>query len=1152
MKKIVLLISIILISLSIFSTEYIIRDTEKDITVNKQLNEYQILLNSFSINNIDDYISINLDGSEIFFETGKPILPVIRFYIDGGQYEDINIIINDSLIIKIKENKKINPAPVSILKTSSKKIEYIDEELYNKDACYPSFQYKITDMGYIMGKRKTMIEIYPFSYNPVQNIITAYTYIIINSNSIAIDAETNWGELPAVYLFVLPSEYLAAAIPLIEWKRNKGFITKIIVTDSVGSTNNEIKSAIQNFYDNSVFPLKYVLLIGDIDKIPNFIGTEMNLPPTDLYYSTLEGTDYFPDVYVGRLPVEDTTDIELMTNKILLYEQALWDSTDDWANKAYLMATDDGGFHLLAEATQNYAAYKLRTLPMTVDSFYDFYYTGTPVNEAFNTGRAMGIYTGHGLQTLWGGPPFNQANVNALTNFQNLSLVYSFSCLTGNYAYSSECFGETWIRANGGAISFIGSSVNSLWYEDDAMERALIRAIADSSYSINGQLLNYSKMAVYNQYSGGGYSKRYFEMYNILGDPSLSIYWDIYGELSIITDYIVPLLEDSIRVYISNGINPVNNAMVSLIFNDTLINSNYSDFTGYLSFNNSFNAGDTLIIYATAHNYKMDSTVIIIEDTDHNALLTNLQFTENIFSLNIADGIFSAGDMGYIKPEIKNTGTDTLFNVYFTIRSEFERISINDTLLFIADTILPGQTVFANDSTLTIVSDTLNPFFTENFYCGIISDSLIKSFTLFREIKAPLLEYSERNIINKSDNIIISGDTLLIVFGINNSGNYDDRGIYMHFENTSPLLEIPIDTLYIPHIPFENTGLTDTVQFIINDTISTFKIVNYNIFINDSLGNNYTIKDSFIINRLDYLVIDYDNNNNSGPFIDSVLTVLGYNGNYKTDINRSELYQYKNVFMCRGVYPNATFLSGTDSIASLIDTLLDNGDINFYMEGGECWYYDVVDLGGFSFNEKCGINPINDGGNITGNIDGIDPYIANSMSFAYSGDNSYLDFINDTVTGRNIFINGSNIHGVSNIGSSYRSVGLSFELAGLTDASSPSLRSELLNNIMNFFNGLTGIIDTKFRDNQFKFEMIRNNPFSRNIVFRINGEPGLEIKINIYDITGRMIYKNNIILNSKTNNLKWNGANELPGGIYFIKAITSTGEQIKSKIIFID
>ncbi|MCK4523901.1 T9SS type A sorting domain-containing protein, partial [candidate division WOR-3 bacterium] len=562
--------------------------------------------------------------------------------------------------------------------------------------------------------------------------------------------------------------------------------------------------------------------------------------------------------------------------------------------------------------------------------------------------------------------------------------------------------------------------------------------------------------------------------------------------------------------------------------------------------------GDTLIIYATAHNYKMDSIMVVIEDTDYNASLINLEFTENIFSLNTADGIFSAGDNGYIKPEIQNTGTDTLFNVYLTIKSEFERISIVDTLLFITDTILPGQTILANDSTQTIVLDTLNPFLTEKFYCSIISDSLIKAFTLFREIKAPLLEYSERNIINKSNNIIISGDILLIVFGIKNSGNYDDRGIYIHFETISPLLEIPNDTLYIPHIPFENIVLADTVQFIINDTISTFKIINYNMIINDSLGNNYTIRDSFIVNRLDYLVIDYDNNNNSGPFIDSVLTVLGYSGNYKTAINRSELYQYKNVFMCRGVYPNATFLSGTDSIASLIDTLLESGDINFYMEGGECWYYDVVDLGGFSFNEKCGINPIGDGGSITGNIDGIDPYIANSMSFVYSGDNSYLDFIDDTMTGRNIFINGSNIHGVSNIGSSYRSVGLSFELAGLTDVSSPSLRSELLNNIMNFFNGLTGIIDTKIREKQFSFDLIKSNPFSRNIVFRIDGEPGLEVKINIYDITGRMIYKNNIVLNSKTNNLKWNNANEVPGGIYFIKAITSKGEQIKSKIIFID
>lgn len=115
---------------------------------------------------------------------------------------------------------------------------------------------------------------------------------------------------------------------------------------------------------------------------------------------------------------------------------------------------------------------------------------------------------------------FAQSQVNSLTNTY-FPFVYSFACLTGQYQ-NAECFGETWIRRAKGGSVFWGSSVNSFWDEDKILERRLFRAMFTDGLEKTGPMFVQAKTYLVLHYGDATTTmRRYLEMYNCLGDPSL-------------------------------------------------------------------------------------------------------------------------------------------------------------------------------------------------------------------------------------------------------------------------------------------------------------------------------------------------------------------------------------------------------------------------------------------------------------------------------------------------------------------------------------------------------------------------------------------------------------------------------------------------------
>jgi Peptidase family C25/Secretion system C-terminal sorting domain/Propeptide_C25 len=343
------------------------------------------------------------------------------------------------------------------------------------------------------------------------------------------------------YTIIAPNNatYLTAMEPYIDWKKAQGWEVTVALTSDIGTSTTAIKAYLQDEYDNAAVPPSFVLLLGDTDLIPYWVGGGTGNPNTDLNYVQLEGADYMPDAGIGRFSIANVTDLQNVINKTFNYEQVLW-GDNTWVTHSNFMASVDN--YAISEGTHNFVLNNyLWPAGFTADRLYQvtFGASTADVTNSFNAGVNLGTYSGHGSEYSWAdGPPFNQANVNALTNTV-YPFVQSYACITGSF-HLAECFAETWMRHSSGSFAIMASSVNSYWTEDDVMEKKVFEAFFDNQtpgddYDItwvNG-MIDYSKLKLYEQWGNTGTIRRYCEMYNIMGDGSVDLWTTVPQDVTV-------------------------------------------------------------------------------------------------------------------------------------------------------------------------------------------------------------------------------------------------------------------------------------------------------------------------------------------------------------------------------------------------------------------------------------------------------------------------------------------------------------------------------------------------------------------------------------------------------------------------------------------
>jgi len=452
---------------------------------------------------------------------------------------------------------QVVPVQPSLVKLPGASVDFtMDSMYYTQDSFVPSTPAQITLLGEIRAYTVALLQISPVQYNPATGELrlmtqctlhvelpgsdmtktaqsidrydtssfeTVYNTLFINAG--ALQGTGQVSPKQEGYLIIVGDALSDAIQPLADWKTSLGLVTTVTKTSEIpgGATKEHIKSYIKDAYNNWTVPPAYVLLVGDVDSIPTWTGSETGTC-TDLYYVTLDAGNYFADVIISRFPGQTPDHITNMVDKTLYYEEGQYPNSS-WIHKAAFMASNDN--YQVSEGTHNYVI-DTYMIPnnYTCDKLYCHTYGATTaqVTTALDDGRSLAIYSGHGSETSWAdGPPFSQSNVNALTNDGMYPFVCSHACLTCQFTVS-ECFGETWLRApHKGGVAFWGATTYSYWDEDDILERNMFKAWWIDNIESIGGMTNMGLFYLYQYYGGGGMSQYYFEEYNVLGDSSVIV-----------------------------------------------------------------------------------------------------------------------------------------------------------------------------------------------------------------------------------------------------------------------------------------------------------------------------------------------------------------------------------------------------------------------------------------------------------------------------------------------------------------------------------------------------------------------------------------------------------------------------------------------------
>ena len=361
-----------------------------------------------------------------------------------------------------------------------------------------------------------------------------------------------------------------------DWKRRQGFLVDVAYKDE---SNVAIAAYLKNFYDNSTFESPaptYVLLVGDRPQMPAFNTkvSGMSSHVTDLYYTTWTQGDNLPDAYIGRFSATDTGTLYNIINKTLQYESYNF-IDDSYLTRATLVAgvdqtyyndPSDNGYNY-ADPTMDYIA---KYYVKAANGFTDLNYfkndtsihppsvvvtgrsrdnaTAARLRSRYNDGCGWINYSAHGDWNEWTAPSFTVTHVNNMSNVNMPSVMIGNCCLSNKFD-ESVCFGEALLRRpnNAGAVAYIGATDYTYWNQDfywSVGVRSNIRSNMTLTYDADhlgsydrlfhthseeysdwavtaGSMIYHGNLSVNASSSGSSMVQYYWEVYELMGDPSL-------------------------------------------------------------------------------------------------------------------------------------------------------------------------------------------------------------------------------------------------------------------------------------------------------------------------------------------------------------------------------------------------------------------------------------------------------------------------------------------------------------------------------------------------------------------------------------------------------------------------------------------------------
>ncbi|MCK4678174.1 MAG: T9SS type A sorting domain-containing protein [Bacteroidales bacterium] len=458
---------------------------------------------------------------------------------------------------------------------------------------------------------------------------------------------------------------------------------------------------------------------------------------------------------------------------------------------------------------------------------------------------------------------------------------------------------------------------------------------------------------------------------------------------------------------------------------------------------------------------KIYDITIKVEDENHLSNIKTFQLASNFhIDYNIIAGdnnLIERDETVFIDITLKNIGLQPLQNGLVTAAIDDPyTLMLNDQAT--VGLLSPGDSITIYNAISFQTSQDIPDMHPIQLDLLINTDTTIASKKIFLTGVAPMLSLGDITIYDDDNGILTPGESAEVHIKVNNSGHADAFGVINEIIPSDPYISIDEDTkLDYGNIQAGSNKIC-TLRVTANQSTPNGHIASFNAHITDSCGSSSYFSFELIVGKTPILIVDLDGNLNSGVAIKNAISAKNINVEYKLYLPYWELYRYDLVFLCLGVFIHNYELSFAEG-NHLADYLLNGGQL--YMEGGMTWFLDDQT----AVHGMFGIEG-NTAGWATGidTLDGRTTTFTENLSFIYSGENIRLDNLVPIDPSFLIFADRETGLGfaVAQNADTYKTIGTSFEFGGLSDATYPSTKNELMYRYLEFFDIHTNVLAANF------------------------------------------------------------------------------------------
>ena len=764
----------------------------------------------------NQYQKIDLLSESFTTIPGFPDLPYIAKVLAIPDQAGVSVEVLETGEIQYFNNIYLPPARESWFEGSPETPYTENTDAYNSMSAFPGEFVQMDPPSVFRDFRIARISVFPLRYIPAKKEIQAVSSITVRINygpGEVINPKTtakkpiapSFGELYRSFIFnyqsvlntsyggkdeghelmlcIMPDEFTASFQIYSDWKRQSGIdihVTKFSDIGANASNPDIIKNHIADAYHNWAVPPTYVLLVGDAGVFPT---TTANGYVSENFFVEIDGNDFFPELFLGRLTNQSDYGLQVMINKFLIYEKTPFTASTDWFKKGICCSNNAYASQI---ETKRFAAKRMLqdggfTSVDTMMSDPGCTYNVTDVVNAINNGRSFLNYRGEGWASGWWATctPLTISDLTSINNGQKFTFVTSIGCGVAMFA-SGDCFGEGWMEMGTlsspkGAAAFIGPTGNTHTAYNNNIDRGIYKGMFQEGMETPGQALLRGKLEMYDVFGGSDpYVSYHYKIFCILGDPSIHIWKDVPKAVTVNYPSSIPFGNNTVEftvTHTSTG-QPVANAVVCVTGN-TIFSTGYTDETGkaYVDINSI--VPETLKVTVRGGNVIPSQGILYVVQPGGPYVIRDSYTLNDVIGGN-GNSIMETSETILASLTIKNVGSGIATNVMVTIETPDEYVTVTDNTESYG-TILAGATAVVPDGFGWEVANNIPDL--HNVVFEMTATDGTETWTSFFTVvgHGPLIEFGNMQIDDSQGNgngRLDPGETVDIVIPTYNNGSY--------------------------------------------------------------------------------------------------------------------------------------------------------------------------------------------------------------------------------------------------------------------------------------------------------------------------------------------------------------------------------------------